>query len=78
MAGLQIFGHRFASRRVVWSAEIFMRIAAKANLVYQFAYPTEVLLLIEAAHSTDQTILSESLSISPHVDIVRKDDPATG
>ncbi len=55
-----------------------MRIAAKANLVYQFAYPTEVLLLIEAAHSTDQTILSESLSISPHVDIVRKDDPATG
>ncbi|MEI7931496.1 MAG: transglutaminase family protein [Alphaproteobacteria bacterium] len=55
-----------------------MRIHAKSSLTYQFAYPSEVLLLIEAAHSSDQRVISENLTITPGVDIVRKDDPMTG
>ena len=55
-----------------------MQIQAKAHLSYQFPYPTEVLLLIEAAHSRDQKLISDTLKIWPPVDFVRKDDELTG
>jgi transglutaminase-like putative cysteine protease len=55
-----------------------MRFELNADLTYDFAAPCEVLLLLEAARSPDQSILSESLRISPPVDIARLDDSISG
>lgn len=50
----------------------------EARLVYRFDQPCEVLLLMEAARSADQVVLTESLRLDPPVDITRLDDPVTG
>ncbi len=55
-----------------------MRFDLQANLTYDFAAPCEVLLLLEAARSPDQSIHSESLQISPFADIARLDDSVSG
>ncbi len=47
-------------------------------MAYDFPGPCEVLLLIEAAHSPDQTVLSEALSITPLNGFARSDDPDSG
>jgi transglutaminase-like putative cysteine protease len=45
-----------------------------ARLVYRFDQACEVLLLLEAARSADQVVLSESLHLTPAVDVARLDD----
>lgn len=55
-----------------------MRYHLEAYLHYRFEEASEVLLLLEAARSPDQTVLSESLSLSPPLDIARLDDPLSG
>lgn len=52
--------------------------AVVADLVYAFAEPTEVLLLIEAAQNERQQVLEESLILSSGAPLTRRDDPATG
>ena len=47
----------------------------RADLLYRFDDPAEVLLLIEAAEHPAQTILSEHLSIHPATDLVRDAGP---
>lgn len=49
-----------------------------ARLVYRFDEPCEVLLLLEAARSADQVVLSESLRLTPAVDVARLDDALDG
>jgi transglutaminase-like putative cysteine protease len=55
-----------------------MRYSIDAQLTYQFSHSCEVLLLLEAARSPDQSILSESLTLSPPCEIARLDDSITG
>ena len=55
-----------------------MRILAKADLAYQFAAPTDVLLLIEVARTPLQTVMSERFEISPRTELFRKDDINSG
>lgn len=55
-----------------------MTLNLRADLTYDFASPCETLLLIEAAHGPDQTVLSESLVIEPPADVVRRDDRQSG
>jgi transglutaminase-like putative cysteine protease len=55
-----------------------MRFELNADLTYDFAAPCEVLLLLEAARSPDQSIQSESLRISPDAPIARLDDSVSG
>ncbi len=55
-----------------------MTFQIEAKLAYRFAERCEVLLLCECARSADQAILSDSLTISPAVDIARLDDSVTG
>ena len=50
----------------------------KADLTYDFAAPTETLLLLEAARSPDQAVHSETLTIAPEGPIARLDDSVTG
>lgn len=50
----------------------------EARLAYRFDQRCEVLLLLEAARSADQTVLSESLRLEPQVEIARLDAPVTG
>ncbi|WP_108522329.1 transglutaminase-like domain-containing protein [Bradyrhizobium algeriense] len=42
-----------------------MKLLIKAELVYAFAQATQVIAIIEASHTSDQKILSESLDIQP-------------
>jgi transglutaminase-like putative cysteine protease len=44
-----------------------MKLAIKAELVYTFAPETQVIANIEASHTSDQMILSETLDIQPPV-----------
>lgn len=55
-----------------------MRFQIQAELTYDFAEPCEVLLLLEAAHGPDQTVLDEQLSGTPPLDLIRLDDAAGG
>lgn len=55
-----------------------MRLLVAADLTYAFDTPAEVLLQIEASHGPEQAVVSESLSISPTVDIARLDDAHSG
>jgi transglutaminase-like putative cysteine protease len=50
----------------------------KADLTYDFAAPTETLLLLEAARSADQAVHSETLAITPEGPVARLDDSVTG
>lgn len=55
-----------------------MLFEVEASLTYDFAGPCEVLLLVEAAHSPGQAILSDALTFWPPVEATRIDDPVTG
>jgi len=55
-----------------------MRLLIRARLAYRFDEASEVLLLLEAARSGDQSVLSDSLTISGPGDIARLDDVVTG
>lgn len=48
-----------------------MRLNVRSVLDYEFAAPTDVIASVEAATSSDQTILSENLEISPPHALVR-------
>lgn len=50
----------------------------EAELTYLFPEPAEVLLLLEAAHSSDQQVHRERLSITPPEGVTRLDDLVTG
>jgi len=55
-----------------------MRLSVEARLVYRFAAPCEVLLLVEPARSPRQRVLSERWTAPPACGIARFEDPATG
>ena len=55
-----------------------MKLNVQCRLGYSFAVPTEIMAIVHAAHSPDQTILSESFDIAPHTDLVVNEDSATG
>jgi len=55
-----------------------MRFEIQAALTYDFATPCEVLLLVEAARGSDQTILLETLRFSPEAHVARLDDAVSG
>jgi transglutaminase-like putative cysteine protease len=55
-----------------------MRFTVAADLTYQFAGPSEVLLLLEAATGRDQQVLAESLVMSTNPHVTRLDDPEAG
>ena len=42
-----------------------MKLSIKAELAYRFADATQIIASIEASHTTDQSILSETLDIQP-------------
>jgi Bacterial transglutaminase, N-terminal domain len=42
-----------------------MKLSIKAELVYSFAEATQIIANLEASHTSDQLILSESLDIQP-------------
>ncbi len=44
-----------------------MKLSIKAELVYSFADATQIIANLEASHTSDQVILSESLDIEPPV-----------
>lgn len=55
-----------------------MKLNVSATLTYGFDSDTQVIAAIEAARSPDQTIISESLVISPDCFLVRDEDPVSG
>lgn len=55
-----------------------MLFEVEASLTYDFLTPCEVLLLVEAAHSPGQAVLSDALTFWPPVEATRIDDPMTG
>ncbi|HEV7321762.1 MAG TPA: transglutaminase family protein [Ensifer sp.] len=46
-----------------------MKIRISADLTYRFAEPTQIIGLLEAASSDDQTVVSETLTLSPKVEV---------
>jgi len=54
-----------------------MKLSIAAELVYTFAEATQVIACLEASHTADQTVLSESLDVQPPVQLVR-DSSASG
>ena len=48
-----------------------MKISVNAELVYSFAEATQVIASIEAAHSKDQSVMSEVLDIQPAIPLLR-------
>jgi transglutaminase-like putative cysteine protease len=52
-----------------------VRLSIKAELVYSFVEATQVIANIEASHTSDQTILSESLDIQPPTKILSDKTP---
>jgi transglutaminase-like putative cysteine protease len=44
-----------------------MKLAIKAELFYTFAPETQVIANIEASHSSDQTVISETLDVQPPI-----------
>jgi transglutaminase-like putative cysteine protease len=65
---------RAAERAGSWS----VKLKVVATLVYRFDHETPVIVSIEPASSSDQTILSDRLLIDQPVDLIRDKDPATG
>src|ERR1700735_703324 len=47
------------------SPEVAVKLSIKAELTYQFADATQIIANIEASHTADQSILSETLDIQP-------------
>ena len=54
-----------------------MKLSINAELVYTFAEATQVIACLEASHTADQTVLSESLDVQPPVQLLR-DSSASG
>jgi transglutaminase-like putative cysteine protease len=48
-----------------------MKLSIAAELVYTFADATQVIACLEASHTADQTVLSESLAVQPPVQLLR-------
>ena len=48
-----------------------MKLSIAAELVYTFADATQVIACLEASHTADQTVLSESLAVQPLVQLLR-------
>lgn len=55
-----------------------MLLNVRAELIYEFTSPTQVLMYIEAAKSGDQAIESETLSLGPSDIVVRDFDDRSG
>lgn len=55
-----------------------MKLNVSASLTYSFSSPTQVIAAIEAAHSPDQTILSEELWITSGPGLIRDTDAVSG
>ena len=55
-----------------------MKLNVQCRLGYSFAVPTEIMAIVQAARSPDQTILSETFAIAPQTDLVEFEDAATG
>ena len=47
-----------------------MKLSIKAELAYHFLNATQIIANIEASHTSDQAILSESLDIQPQATIL--------
>lgn len=62
----------------IGALEFDVRLTVGADLVYRFPKPAEVLLLVEAAHGPDQRVLSETLRLSPPLEVIRRDDDHPG
>jgi transglutaminase-like putative cysteine protease len=54
-----------------------MKLSVKAELVYRFLPDTQIIASIEAAHAADQTVLSETLDITP-ADALLRDQMSWG
>ena len=48
-----------------------MKLSIVAELVYTFADATQIIACLEASHTADQTILSESLDVQPPNQLLR-------
>lgn len=53
-----------------------MKLTASAQLVYGFSAPTQVIGLLQASHSRDQSILAEELTLSGDVRPVEDETPS--
>jgi transglutaminase-like putative cysteine protease len=71
-------GSRSDLRPVRAVGEDAMRLSVEARLVYRFAAPCEVLLLLEPARSPRQRVLSERWTAPQGSELARFEDPATG
>ena len=61
-----------------FEGETAMRFSVATELVYRFAAPCEVLLLVEAARTPRQRLLSERWTAPDACTLSRFEDPATG
>jgi transglutaminase-like putative cysteine protease len=52
-----------------------MKLSIKAELVYQFAQTSQIIANLEASHTGDQMILSESLEIQPPAKLLSDETP---
>lgn len=48
-----------------------MKLSIQSELAYSFADATQIIASLEASHTDDQTILSESLTLDPPADLLR-------
>lgn len=55
-----------------------MKLIVRSELVYEFAPGTEIIASIQAAHSPDQTVISERLQLQPGVAITQDAADANG
>jgi len=53
-----------------------MKLSIKAELVYSFSDATQIIANLEAAHTSDQVILSESLGVQPPVRLLSDKSPS--
>jgi transglutaminase-like putative cysteine protease len=52
-----------------------MKLSIRAELVYDFAQSTQVIAILEASQTSDQTILSESLDVQPSARLLSDKTP---
>ncbi|MET0409509.1 MAG: transglutaminase family protein, partial [Hyphomicrobium sp.] len=71
----QASGAELASLAASRFLEVNMKLSVRAELTYAFAQATQVIANIQAAHTSDQEILSESLDIQPPVEILSNKTP---
>jgi hypothetical protein len=51
--------------------EMAMKLSIKVQLKYGFPDETQIIASIEAAHSSDQKIMSETLNVQPPIQLLR-------